>query len=636
MQTRYLLTALILAVPVSGLSQEEIAEQELMVVTASASGGIMQTRYLLTALILAVPVTGLSQEEIAEQELMVVTASRGEEALSEALVAISVITSEDIQLSQAEDLTDLLRLEAGVDVVRSGSAGAQTSVFMRGTNSNHTLVLVDGVRVSSANSGAALWEHLPLNQIERIEIVRGPRAGVYGSDAMGGVIQIFTNDDTQSSVRITGGSFGSSEITANVGYERENGFVSLGIGARSSDGQSAQNIDGYSYDPDDDGYDNQNLLLSGGWNGSHGEWSFGILAIDADIEFDQGVSTASQEVASLGFASESENGWQQQYQFGYAGDDIVSDFGFFTSAFESGRWDASWQNQLMVGTRTNLVFGVDYYREEGKNDSAYDESRNNTGLYTGMRTSRQGHDFEASLRYDDNSEFGSEFTGQLAWGTELGETTRLIASYGTAFRAPNLSEQFSPGFGGFFAGNPDLQPESSTSVEIGLRWQPDSAHQASFNVYMTDVEDLIVFSGRDFQAININEAEIRGVELGYQWRTAAWKFTGNMTFQDTEDRSTGNSLLRRPDEKLALGLDRIFANGSWLGAEFFYSGTRADFGASLKSYQLFNIRAGLPLTDKWQLEARLENALDEAYQPAQGFNGMGRAGFLSLSWQPGG
>ena len=593
----------------------------------------MQTRHLLVAMILAIPTTGISQEDTAEQELMVVTASRGEEALDQALVAVSVISSEDIRRSVAEDLTDLLRLEGGIDIVRSGGAGSQTSVFMRGTNSNHTLVLVDGVRVSSANSGAAVWEHLPLNQVERIEIVRGPRAGLYGSDAMGGVIQIFTSDNPQSSARLTAGSFGSTEVTANIGMESESGYFRLGFGDRSSDGQSAQNVMGYSYDPDDDGYDNRNLLLSGGLTTQGGDWSFGLLAIEGDTEFDQGISGVKQNVASIVYDINNGDGWKQQFQLGYAGDKIVSDFGFFSSSFESDRVHTSWQNQLQVGAGTGLLFGADYYREDGKNDTAYDQKRNNAGVYFGLRAVRQNQDFDASLRLDKNSEFGSELTGQLAWGTQIGDKLRLFASYGTAFRAPNLSEQFSPGFGGLFAGNPELQPESSASAELGLRWEPSLEHSATVNLFLTDVEGLILFTGQGFQAININEAKIRGLEVGYQWRTPQWQFNGNLTLQDTEDRATGNSLLRRPDEKLSLTLDRIFSDGTWIGGEIFASGKRDDFGASLSSYQLINFRAGKQLGTHWSIEARIENLLDEDYQPAFGFNGVGRSGFVSLSWQ---
>lgn len=596
----------------------------------------MQTRYLLTALILAAPITGLSRQDTTEQERMVVTASRGEQPIDQALAAVSIINSEDIYRSAAEDLVDLLRLEAGIDIVRSGSFGAQTSVFMRGTNSNHILVLIDGVRVSSANSGAALWEHLPLNQIERIEIVRGPRAGVYGSDAIGGVIQIFTRDNPRPSVRLTAGSFGTTEITANFGVERADNYINFAIGDRSSDGQSAQNPMGFSYDPDDDGYDNRNLMISAGIATGNGDWSFGVLAIDAKTEFDQGISRAKQKLAFILYDTLSENGWRQQFQLGYAGDELDSDFGFFTSRFESSRVHASWQNQLQLGPRSSLFIGTDYYREDGENDSAYDENRSNSGVYLGLRAMQKNQDLEGSIRFDENSEFGSEFTGQLAWGIRIGDSLKMFASYGTSFRAPNLSEQFSPGFGGLFAGNRDLQPESSASVEIGLRWYPAPRHSATINLFHTNVEDLIVFGGRKFQAININSAKIRGLEVGYQWRSATWRFRGNLTLQDTEDRSTGSSLLRRPDEKLAISLDRIFANDAWLGGEIFYSSDRADFGVSLDSYQLLNLRAGLPLGDKWSLEARYENVFDDDYQPAFGFNGLGRAGFVSLSWHPGG
>ncbi len=210
-----------------------------------------------------------------------------------------------------------------------------------------------------------------------------------------------------------------------------------------------------------------------------------------------------------------------------------------------------------------------------------------------------------------------------------------MASYGSAFRGPNLSEQFSPGFGGFFAGNPNLEPESSTSSELGLRWRHDTAGTFSATIYRTDVEDLIAFTGNNFQAINIAQARLEGLELDYSVGWKDWLLNANATFQSTQDRSTGQSLLRRPDEKGSITLDHNFTNGSWLGLEWFVSGERNDFGGiKLDGYSLFNLRAGWSLTSAWRLELRGDNLLDEDYEPAFGFNSPGRSYYLSVAWLP--
>ncbi len=234
------------------------------------------------------------------------------EPLGDALASISVITRKDIQLSVAQDLLGLLRLQPGVDIVRSGGLGAQTSVFLRGGNSNHVLVLIDGVRVSSSNTGAYTWEQLPVNQIERIEIVRGPRGSIYGSDSIGGVIQVFTRSSPDPYARLTGGSFGTVEFEGGLGYEGDRIRLSVNAGYRDADGFSAQNPDGFSHHPDDDGFEGINLGIKGSADTDFGSWHFNLLALDNESEFDQGVSDARQFVTSLEFQSSFSPRWQYQ------------------------------------------------------------------------------------------------------------------------------------------------------------------------------------------------------------------------------------------------------------------------------------------------------------------------------------
>ena len=242
---------------------------------------------------------------------------------------------------------------------------------------------------------------------------------------------------------------------------------------------------------------------------------------------------------------------------------------------------------------------------------------------------------QLGARLDDNSRFGSEFTGQIALGYDLNPAWQVRGSYGSAFRGPNLSEQFSPGFGGLFAGNPELDPESSVSAELGLRWRHTSLGEFSASVYRTDVDDLIAFNGAFFQAINIDRARLTGVELGYSLAHEDWLLKANATFQDAEDLTTGEALLRRPEEKGSVTLDRRFSHGSWIGMELFYSGKRSDFGGiTLNSYGLLNLRAGWAFSSAWRLEARGDNLTDEVYEPAYGFNAGGRAWYLYLAWLP--
>jgi len=583
--------------------------------------------------VLSVQAEELSNEKSYVSENMLVTASRIEESARDTLASVSIIDRTAIELSQAPDLLELLRLQTGIDIVRSGPAGSQTSLFMRGTNSNHTLVLIDGVRVNSTNTGSLAWENLPLAQIERIEIVRGPRASFYGADAIGGVIQIFTREANRVMGRLSYGSFGSKEVSASVGYHQENSAFSMTADWRESDGFSAQNENGFAYDPDKDGFNTWNVSLRGRYDISEGSsLRYSLLYTDNENEFDQGISDSQQRVLGLSWNFCANCDLQQSVNLGYTKDNLNTQTVYGATTLSSDHLSADWQGRLDLGQQ-QLTFGVDFDTESGYNRDNYNNSRNNIAAYTGLDINTDLGDGQFALRLDKSSDYGSNFSGSAAWGLALGENVKLIASYGTAYRAPTMNELYSPGFFGLFAGNPNLDAESSNSVELALRWDISDRQNLDVSLFSTRIDDLIAFAGEDFQAININRAAIEGLEAEYSIQTEIWQFTVNGTLQNTEDKSTGADLLRRPQQKFSLVLDRRWDNGAWLGAEVFYSGKREDFGATLASYSLLNLRAGMPLGRNFRLEGRVENALNEFYQPAFGFNAADRAYFISIIWQ---
>ena len=587
----------------------------------------------LTTLVCACALSYSVQADTYIADPILVTASRVAENIEDTLASASIIEREQIERSQAPDLLELLRLQSGIDIVRSGPAGTQTSLFMRGTNSNHTLILIDGVRVNSTNTGALAWENLPLAQIERIEIVRGPRASFYGADAIGGVIQIFTRQVQQSSVRLGIGSYGQQEISAASGYNSERSTFSVAANWRDSDGFSAQNENGLAYDPDDDGFNTWNISLRGSLNTTAtSQLNYSLLYTDNENQFDQGQSWSKQSVLGLSWEYCNSCKYQQSISVGYTEDKLDTLTAFGSSELLSDHSSIDWQLKRSI-EGADWTFGVDLDSESGRNKDNYRQSRNNFAAYTGLNVEAGRSDLQFALRYDDNSIYGGELTGNAALGFNFSENLKLIGSYGTAFRAPTMSELYSPGFFGLFAGNPDLDAESSTSGELGLRWQLAAMQKLSISVFTTEIDKMIAFSGVDFQAVNINKASIDGLEAEYHLSTNNWQFRANATWQNTEDKSTGNSLLRRPDEKYSLTLDRNWGNGSWLGAEVFYSGKREDFGATLDSYALINLRAGLPLSNGLRLEGRIENLLDEYYQPAFGFNAAARSYYVSILWQ---
>lgn len=581
------------------------------------------------------PVFAGETDSSAMEHVLVVTPSRRIESLEDTVASVSVLTREEIEISVAQDLLELIRTLPGIDVVRSGPAGSQTSIFMRGGNSNHVLVLIDGVRAGSANTGAYAWEQLPLSQVERVEVVRGPRGSLWGSDSVGGVIHVVTRSATTPYARITAGSYDTREIEAGLGFDGERGRISLNAGWRDVGGFSAQNENGFSYDPDDDGHTSANLGVKGSLHSGESEWTFSLLALDSETEFDQGLTDTEQTIASLGFTGRFSAEWTHQVQAGYSDEALETDYGFFSSGLESRRFQLSWQHQLAVGTAAVLAFGADGFDESGKSAGAWNESRRNAGLFAAWDHEHGPIKWQLGGRWDDNSEFGNQFTGQAAVAYTLSDRWDVTASYGTAFRGPNLNEQYSPGFGGYYAGNPDLDPESSETAEAGLRWRHYESGSLELYAYRTDVDDLIAFAGPAFQAVNIDRARLSGVELTYNYATDRWSYNASATLQDNEDRTTGASLLRRPDKKAAVTVDRHFENGSWLGFEWLYIGTREDFGGiGLDAYHLANVRGGWKFHADWRLEVRGENLLDEDYEPAYGYNAPGRSWFISLAWIP--
>jgi vitamin B12 transporter len=575
------------------------------------------------------------------QDPIVVTPTRVPEQESESLAPVSVVTREDIESSQARDVVDLLRLLPGIDIARTGGAGQQTSVFLRGTNSNQTLVLIDGVRANSAGTGSFTWENLPVSQIERIEIVRGPRSSYYGSDAIGGVIQIFTRRVSGGNFRVELGSFNSYAAEAGFGLGSDELFITLNAATLTTDGFSAQNQNGFSFDPDDDGYDNTSLTLGiDAETGRRSEFNVKLFWSEGDVEFDQGASETRNTTVGADWTLNTDNGNRHRFGLGLESDDIETPV--FGSQFETDRVSFDYFYDRPVFTDGVFSAGLNYVDEEAHQFDAfngtnvYDQKRDFVGIFAALAWRSGINDIQISGRFDDYSDFGSEPTVDLAWGLSLSERAQLIFSLGSAFRAPNFNELFSPGFGGLFAGNPALRAETSTSFETDFRYRLSEKQRFNANLFFSRIDNLIAFQGVDFRAINIDEAEIDGLELSYALSLESWNIGASATLQSAKDADTGMKLLRRAHEKASLRADWLLGNGGNIGGELFFSGEREDFGATLDSYVLVNLRARIPLARTWTLEARVENLMDEEYELAAGFNTPERSGYVGVRWTPGG
>ncbi len=578
----------------------------------------------------------------AVEDTVLVTATRTARTADSALASTSVITREDIERSQAKSVADLLAGEAGVDFSVSGGQGQQTSLFMRGMNRTHTLVLVDGVRVGSATDGAFAWQFLPLAEVERIEIVRGPRASLYGADAMGGVIQIFTRASKTSGV--------SAEVSAGT-YETRAGNVALtnvsgdtrftlSAGRFDTGGFDATTPANFGHEPDDDGYDNENLgfsvasrvseradiearlLRSQGRTNYDGTF-FGTVATN-QTDFVQQAASATLKYRPSDTLALALNG-------GISRDDSDNfGNGVFDSTFNTERPNASVQADLSLGGRQLLSSGLDWYEDRVNSTIAYNESeRYNRAVFVQYQGGFGAQDVQASIRQDRNEAFGGKTTGNLAWGVAVADEVRVVLSAGTAFHAPTFNDLYYPGFS-----NPNLVPESSASYEAIVR---AGDHERHFDVslYQTNSDDLIVFDIASLTPQNVATARIRGVETSLGAARGAWTSKLALSYLDPRDLDTGNWLPRRARFTGRFDLDARFGEFS-VGGSVLGQGPRFDDVANtteVAGYVIANLRAEYAIARTWFVRAALENLLDEHYETVATYNSPGRNALLTVGWK---
>ncbi len=552
---------------------------------------------------------------------IIVTATRTAQTIDDTLASVTVIERRDIEQSQATSVVELIQSRTtSVDLIRNGGPGTNTSLLLRGTNSNHVLVLIDGVRVNSAIDGNFKWANLPLAQIERIEIVRGPRSTLYGSDAIGGVVQIFTRKeeglyatagrgsyDTWHTELGGGGSLGAGRYHLNAGYLESGGFSAAKPGTSG-------------YEPDDDGYTNVNVGAGISYPlGETGNLALNLLHSDGETETDSGSSTQRNDSANLAVDWSSSDLWQQTLSLGHATDRYETDTGY---KVHSRRQNMGWQHDLQTSEWDLITLGADYAQERGDSEGSYDEAIDNRALFAQYQWSGNRLDLLLGARGDDNSGFGRHDTGNMTVGGKIGNG-RIYLSHGNAFKAPTFLQRFYPGYG-----NPDLKPEKSVTTELGYRL---GSLQAS--VFDTHIENLIEFTFPDGYS-NVSRARIKGAELEYSKNIDHWRLNGGLTLQKTEDEESGEQLLRRAEKRLFFTANGPVAENTNLGIEMLYSGPRMDRGGlELPSYSLLNLTGEFRLAKHWNVNGRIENLLDEEYELASGYNTPGTSAYLTLNYR---
>jgi len=563
-------------------------------------------------------------------DVIVVTATRTETPIDDVIVPVTVIDRATIELSGASDLAELLRFEAGLEIGRNGGPGQATSVFIRGTESNHTLVLVDGVRMNPGTIGGAALQHVNPEMIERIEIVKGARSALYGTEAIGGVINIITRRAARTGIDagIGGGSFNTRNGFLNGSWTE--GDLSAGVTVDFND------TDGFSTRTNADidrGYDNASVGVSlekrydsgsvgfRHWNASGNVEYLDFFLTPVDQDFENRVTSIewSQDVGESGgsrliVANMQDNIEQSQ------GPDFV----------ESTRTTLDWQYSQTVGDHS-LTAGIFLFEEQAETlsfGSGFDEDTSMRALFVQDQWQGERTKVFLAARYSDHETFGNELT----WNAELAfdATDRLTLSAGAAraFRAPDATDRF--GFGG----NADLDAEVSQELQAGLRYNLADNQRLSLNLYNNNIDELIEFDNLTFSLINIDEVTIRGAELSYDFEGDGFNFGASYINQRADNDTTGTRLLRRAEESLSLRY-RQNVGRHQVGLSLLASGDREDFGGTrLAGYVLANLTAQFRLSDRIQLNARVENLLDTEYETAAGFRMQELSGFIELrtSW----
>ncbi len=577
------------------------------------------------------------------QEPIVVTATRTARTADDTLASVTVITREDIERTQAKSVAELLAGETGLDAAVNGGYGKTTSLFLRGTNSDHTLVLIDGVKINSATNGIASWQYLPVEQIERIEIVRGPRSSLYGADAIGGVVQIFTRTPTEgfrADAEAGYGTYGTSRVGADVSGANGATRFSFTGSHFNTDGIDARTASAGN-EGDRDGYRNTSFNARLGHRFANGA-DIELHAMQAlgHVEYDGNPNQTASDIgaagARLNFSPTAI--WNVKLQAGTSRDytDNLKNGGF-SSTINTLRHVASWQNDVTFGKNQLMTLGVDYQDDRvnrtdisGSTNYAVQERANRGGFV--QHQGRFGnHDLLVSWRQDDNEQFGANDTGNLAWGYAFTPQLRGRLSYGTAFKAPTFNQLYYPNYG-----TATLRPEESESYEAGLRGKTAWGNW-DVRAYQTDVDNLIatVLVGSNYVAQNVDKARIKGLEAEAGARLAGWDTRAGLALLDPRDTGRDKILNRRAKRSLKLETDRAF--GAWrFGATWLVQGHRYDDvnnTTRVGGYGVLNLRAQYDLSKQWVLRANLDNVFDKAYQTVNTYNSPGRNLFVSLGYR---
>ncbi|MDF2797135.1 MAG: TonB-dependent receptor [Pseudomonas orientalis] len=593
---------------------------------------------------------------------VVISANRQVQARNDSSAANSVFTRADIDRLQPSSVTDLLSRVPGVQVAPTGGRGSLPGIYIRGTKSAQSLVLVDGQRIANTTSGDSGLQYLNVDQIERVEVLRGSRSVIYGSDAIGGVIQVFTRRNSeqglQPRLKLGGGSHQTWE--RSLGLSGGDAQTRFNLGA-SLDETAGINSSHQSFpsDSDHDAYRNQSLSL----NLSHSfsdalELGFNLLDNRGKSEYDNsfgrydfatGQSFGQKPYTDYTVSSASgyvdasfSEGWQSRLELGHSEnrdtkrDTLSDDF----SVFNTYRDSVNWQNDLTLNERNSLIVGGDWYEDRFHGSTTFiEDSRWNRAAFVQHRFHGDWFSTELGLRRDRNQQFGAQNSWSGTLTVPINPDNDVLFSYSEGFRAPTFNDLYYPDTQ---YSNPNLQPETSKSYEVQWRSQLADSTRLEASLYRTNLSDAIILEGGKPQ--NVASARINGVEAALKQELFGWQGNLGVSLIDPRDRDSGHTLARRARRTLNLDLDRQF-DKLGVGASWQAISSSYDDEANrhrLGGYALLGLRSSWALNREVSLSLKVDNVLDKSYARAkysylegyQNYREAGRTWMLGVTWTP--
>ncbi|MDR9467286.1 TonB-dependent receptor domain-containing protein [Marinospirillum sp.] len=590
---------------------------------------------LTLALGLSFPAITLANDS-QELDPLVVTAQRISQPLSQTLAATTLITRADIDRLQPSSLADLLQGQAGMEIGRNAGKMGITSVFMRGTNSSHTLVLLDGQKINDPTAGGTSLQFIPVSQIERVEIVRGPQSSAWGADALGGVINIITRKEHDrpyaGHLRERIGRYNTYGLDGDLRVGNEATRLNLGLSLERSDGFNAKTDD---TSGEEDGYEHYNVNLGLEQDlGEQHQLGFKILHNRGENEYDgcsHSTTYASSNDCLQKFAVTSAQGrWLAELNKNWE----MSLKASRTEELREDHFEGADNGEIQTRRDTiNLEhrfnyndysagLGADASREKLLEAEGFDETQRDTyGIYAqGNFEFLDAPILSLGIRYDDDEFFGDHATGNAALAWNFAPEYQVGTSVNTGYRAPNLQELYKPAWGG----NPELEPEESINYEAWVDYNNSQGSRIRATLFQNDIDNLIV-SDSSYQMQNLNKARIQGLEIDARYRLDNWRLGFALTVQDPENRETGDQLPRRAKQHGKLDLD--YQSETWsLGGSLQGQDERqnSDFDSlEMPGYAIVNLRGHYAFNQNWRVDGKIDNVLDKDYELASGYNTAG-------------